>query len=52
MIITSLSTLLFVSHLYTTESTTDETKSETTVRDALESGGEGPEMVVVGGGNW
>jgi len=51
-IIPSLLALLFVSHLYTTESTTNGNESDSTFQDSLESGGLGPEMVVIRGGTF
>ena len=46
-IVTALLTLLFVSPLYTTEATTGESESESTLKDFSESGGEGREIATI-----
>ena len=50
-IITAVSTLIFVS-LYAIEPALTDSESISTFKDSLESGGDGPEMVIVDGGTF
>ncbi|MXZ43362.1 MAG: SUMF1/EgtB/PvdO family nonheme iron enzyme [Gammaproteobacteria bacterium] len=52
LIIVSILTILFVSDVDTTEPIVDGSNGVSSFRDSLESGGEGPEMVVISSGTF